>query len=239
MLTIADQSDVARHTPRTSRRSALLAAVADPANWHPADCRPAYRDALKTTQLPAAVRSWGCWLADRFTPAGDLALRGGIAALISVSPVSRAQTYRYLAQLERAGLIERIGATRKVAEREYRRATILRVAVAIRGDAPHVPDLRKSQLRDSRSKPFNGSVGDQRTDRYARETSSEQIDDESRRAVDEHWPLCARAPSDVPRSRPGYGVNTHDPAERERLLLPPIETLLVSQPVNDEPEVAY
>lgn len=230
MLTIADQPPAASLGTSYAARRAMLAAIGDQGNWRPADCRPAMFTALSDSDLPLTVRLWGKWLISQLTPAGEIR-HGDVGALVRRSDASRATSYRYLALLERAGFIERTGTTRRVGEREYRRVATLRASAAFRPEPVTVPDLRKSHSCDSTKKPLtSGSVGSSTTG--SRQDDQELSADERRLA--DAWPTLYRSRSDVPLLRPGYGTNTHDPDERARLLLPPIEAL--TPRLHAEPE---
>ena len=232
VLNIADHSDGARSARRTSDRGALLAAIASPTNWHKQhDCRPQLRTAIDALDEPALMRTWGRWLVDRLDARGDLH-RADVAVLVRISPVSRRSTYRYLAVLEAAGLIERTG-TAVLRRGRWRRTATISAAARFRAPvalsqvstvADSDSDSADALTCDSaRSDTFptlvvvsSGAVGDHTT---GSRRDDEQISDEQRHALDEQWPLMARARSDVPLLRPGYGTNTRDPAERARLML--------------------
>jgi len=238
MTTVADHSDIASRKPRTSRRQTLISTLADPSNWHKQhDCRPALRDAIDTLDEPALTRTWGRWLVDRLNADGELH-HCDVGVIVRISPVSRRSTYRYLAVLERAGLIERH--TTAVQRRgQWRRTTTITAAREFRrADQPkRVRNPLTCDSATSGTVPTlvvnsKGSVGDLPTDRR----DDEQISDGDRRALDAGWALMARSRTDVPMLRPGYGTNTHDPAERERLMLPPLSALLAADPVTDYDE---
>jgi len=217
---------------RPTSRARLLSLASDPGNWRPADVRPAFREDIAAADLPVAVRSWAYWLASIMTKSGDIALGGGIEAVVTASPASRATTYRYLRDLERRGLVERVAEKpQEVAPREWRSRTTLRIGAAFRPVKPEESndqaesgsDMRVSQLRDIRGRAFSPtSVRSKPSRRNAGASGSEQIDPEDRRAVDDGWSRCARSRTDLPALRPGYAATTDDPAERARLMLPPL-----------------
>jgi len=234
VLNIADHTDSARDTTRPRSRRALLAAVKNPDNWHPADCRPQLRRAIDDPdlRLPLALRLWAHDLVGLLTPAGEFRLDGGLAALIAVSHASRRTTFRYLSQLERVGLIERETTTTRVGPGEFRRSTRLRAGEAFRPATQRTP-LRPAIVPAGGTKAKTYSmvdVGDQPPARNARarETASEQITDQDRRAVDDGWRKCARSRLDVPAVRYGNNNATERRLAYEREHGPP-------EPVRFEP----
>ena len=212
MLTIpVAERDASNRHPNGSRR--LPEAARDPSRWHrPSELRAALRDAIDKSDLPANTRTFGIWLEARLDPSGS----ADVAEIVRLSQYCRATTFVHLRKLEDAGLIERHGSARRTGPGEWTRTSKISAAARFRP-----PDLRnchdeRSDLRKSERSDFpwkskrvysDGPVGDQPSDRNAHASGSEQITADERRAVDEHWPLCAQARSDLPSQREGYSTN--------------------------------
>lgn len=205
MTTIADHSDGARSARRTSDRGALLAAIASPTNWRKWDAwRPAMRTAIKDADLPVSIRQWAMWLTDRLDRNGH----ADVGEIVALSCYCRRTTYAYLAQLEMAGIVHRDCTSRKIGHREWRKFATVSVATRIRAQAAPPLTCDSASARTTKRKPSSGSVGNQPPVRNARTRDDDTvINDEQRHALDEQWPLMARARSDLPGQRPGYSTN--------------------------------
>jgi len=231
VTTVTDQTVKASADARPASRAALLAALTDASNWHkPADCRPALRAAICSRITSHGLKMWALWLADRFGADGQLH-RADRRSLTRWSQISDSTCTRYLAELDRLGLIER-HQTARLNRRtgHYDRAVTIRVASELVEPAdqpvriPQAADLPNGHKRASAYIGCSSSSGSVGTFTTGSRPDDQELGDADRRAVDD-WPRLARSRTDVPLLRPGYSVNTSDPAERRRLLLdrPPPE----------------
>jgi hypothetical protein len=170
-----------------------------------------------------SLRFWALLLIDRFGRDGTLPPNIDRSWLARHTRIGYRTCSRYLAELERLGLIERRHTGRITRDGTYRHVSIITAASRFTADQAQKSQMptkrageqRKGHSFDTPTPPIrvtsSGSVGSSLPVAGASQ-DQEPVSDDDRRTLDEQWPKMARSRSDLPGQRPGYGTN----ATRER-----------------------